>query len=447
VVVVDLVAAAALAAVCAALAIAVPVSEVDPIAVALGVVLYATAWQVTFSVGAGSSTPLQLVFVPMWFVVPPALLPVVAVAGQVLAWLVRDRLAKSGRSPWASVVGVVDAWHAVGPAVVIAAAGWPAPTMAMGQWLLVALGVVSQLGVHSVVARLRRWAKCEPQRALAPWRVTVSSAAVDLALAPLGLILAVELHEARWTVLLVVPFMALLAHFSRERDQRIDEARRLSDAYRGTAQLMGDVLEADDAYTGGEHTQGVVEMALGVGEVLGFDAISMRNLELGALLHDIGKLRVPNAIIHKPGPPTAEEWAIIMEHPALGEAMLRRVGGVLAEAAPIVRGHHERFDGGGYPDGLAGAAIPVEARVITVCDSFSAMTTDRSYRKAMSHHEAIAELRRCTPQQFDPQVVEALIASLDERGPDGLRFAAPAHPAYGEANIGATDQVAEPRAA
>lgn len=158
----------------------------------------------------------------------------------------------------------------------------------------------------------------------------------------------------------------------------------------------------------------------------------MQHLELGALLHDIGKLRVPNAIINKPGKLTEAEWDVVKQHPAHGEAMLRRIGGLLAQVAPIVRGHHERFDGAGYPDGLAADAIPIEARVITACDSFSAMTTDRSYRRGMSHGEALAELERCTPGQFDPRVVAALVTSLAGAAPDqGLRVAAPAHPPYG----------------
>ena len=175
---------------------------------------------------------------------------------------------------------------------------------------------------------------------------------------------------------------------------------------------MGDVLEADDAYTGGEHTQGVVELSLAVGETVGLTPRQMRTLEFGALLHDIGKLRVPNEIINKPGKLTDEEWAIIKQHPEHGQEMLDRVGGELSHAGEVVRAHHERWDGRGYPDGLLGEQIPIEARIITVCDSFSAMTTDRSYRKGMSIDVALEELDRCAGSQFDPQLVETLKAVL-----------------------------------
>ncbi|MDQ8046436.1 MAG: HD-GYP domain-containing protein, partial [Solirubrobacteraceae bacterium] len=267
-------------------------------------------------------------------------------------------------------------------------------------------------------------------RSVAPRRgplVVAAATVVDVALAILGLEVAITADAGRWTLALMLPFMLLLAHFAREREHRLTHALELSAAYRGTAALMADVLEADDEYTGGEHTRGVVELSLQTGEALGLDVAAMRVLEFGALLHDIGKLRVPNEVINKPGRLTAREWEIIRRHPEIGEAMLLRVGGVLAEVAPVVRGHHERFDGTGYPDGLVGDAIPIEARIITVCDSFSAMTTTRSYRTAMSHHEAIAELHRCTPGQFDPSVVAALVGLLgtELEGGDGLHVAAP----------------------
>ena len=117
---------------------------------------------------------------------------------------------------------------------------------------------------------------------------------------------------------------------------------------------------------------------------------------------------MPKEIINKPGPLDDEEWAIMRRHTIEGEQMLERVGGVLAEVGRMVRSSHEHFDGSGYPDGLAGEEIPIEARMVTCCDAFSAMTTTRSYRKAMSLDAAIAELRACAGTQFDPRVAEAL---------------------------------------
>jgi HD-GYP domain-containing protein (c-di-GMP phosphodiesterase class II) len=209
--------------------------------------------------------------------------------------------------------------------------------------------------------------------------------------------------------------VALLAYFARERGRRIDAALELSAAYRGTALLLSDVVDADDAYTGA-HSRGVVDLVVAVARRLGVPEERLPRLEFAALLHDVGKIRVPKEIINKPGPLSAAEWAIVRRHPADGEAMLRGVGGILAEAAVIVRSHHERFDGAGYPDGLAGEAIALEARIISACDTFSALTTDRSYRPARDAREALAELRRCAGSQFDPQVVDALAAVLAAAG-------------------------------
>ncbi len=124
---------------------------------------------------------------------------------------------------------------------------------------------------------------------------------------------------------------------------------------------------------------------------------------------------MPNEIINKPGRLTDAEWEVIRQHPAFGQEMLNRVGGALAEAGTAVRAHHERWDGTGYPDGLAGDKIPIAARVITVCDSYSAMTTTRSYSAAKSQAHALAELQRCAGTQFDPSVVRALEVVL-QRG-------------------------------
>ena len=232
--------------------------------------------------------------------------------------------------------------------------------------------------------------------------------ALDGALAPIGLLAAFAAIVLGPVVcLLVVPLAAVLAVLSHERQARIDQALELSHAYQGTALLLGDVVEADDAYTG-SHSRGVVELSLAVSDLLGLDSRQRRNVEFAALLHDVGKIAVPKEIINKPGPLDDEEWKIMRRHTIEGEAMLKRVGGVLAEVGRLVRSSHEHFDGSGYPDGLAGENIPIEARVVTCCDAFSAMTTTRSYRKAMPLEKALAELRRCAGTQFDPQVAEAL---------------------------------------
>jgi putative nucleotidyltransferase with HDIG domain len=168
--------------------------------------------------------------------------------------------------------------------------------------------------------------------------------------------------------------LALLAYFAHERTQRLKHLLELNETYRGTAVLLGEVIGADDAYTGA-HSHDVVHLAVAVAEQLGLTADRKRNIEFGALLHDIGKIAVPNRIINKPGKLTDEEWAIMKTHCAEGEKMLARIGGFMTEVGTIARNHHERWDGNGYPDGLIGDASPMESRIITACDSWNAMTT------------------------------------------------------------------------
>jgi putative nucleotidyltransferase with HDIG domain len=190
----------------------------------------------------------------------------------------------------------------------------------------------------------------------------------------------------------------------------------LNNAYRGTALVLGDVVEADDGYTG-EHCKSVVELALAVGRRMGLDAERRRNLEFGALLHDVGKIAIPNDIINKPGKLDDEEWSIIQTHTIEGQKMLDRVGGFMREVGRIVRSHHERWDGGGYPDGLAGEGIPLEARIIACCDAWNAMRTDRSYRNALSHEVAMTELVENVGRQFDPAVAAILIPIVADEAP------------------------------
>lgn len=410
---VEVAAAALLVAVCVGLWLAAPPTDAgDAVEIALLVVAYAACWQVAFSIGPGTTTPLQLVFVPMWFAVEPAVLPLAVAAGQFVGAL-GSSFRPNGESHdlRRAFIAIGDAWYAVGPAVVFAIFDPGAPSLADAPVYILAL--LAQFAFDGASAMLRVWAASGERRPVADVSMFAWMWMVDAALAPIGLLLALAVESSPWAVIMVVPLVGLFAQFAKERDDRILKALELSHAYRGTAQLMGDVLEADDAYTGGEHTQGVVELSLGVGARLGLSGSAMRDLEFGALLHDIGKLRVPNEIINKPGKLNDEEWAVIKEHPRYGQEMLDRVGGALGEAGVIVRAHHERWDGGGYPDGLVGEAIPVEARIITVCDSFSAMTTNRSYRRGMSHAEAIEELERCSGTQFDPMIVATLKDVLD----------------------------------
>src|SRR5207247_5630043 len=188
---------------------------------------------------------------------------------------------------------------------------------------------------------------------------------------------------------------------------RIDHALELGHAYRGAAMLLGDVVEARDAYAG-SHSRDVVTLVLDVAGRLGLDAREKRAAEVAGLLHDIGKIKIPGEIINKPGKLTDEEWAIMKTHTVEGERLLSQIGGILGNVGRIVRSCHEDWDGTGYPDGLEAENIPLVARIVRACDAFSAMTTDRSYRKARPVEEAVAELQRCSGTDFDPAVVEAL---------------------------------------
>jgi HD-GYP domain-containing protein (c-di-GMP phosphodiesterase class II) len=137
----------------------------------------------------------------------------------------------------------------------------------------------------------------------------------------------------------------------------------------------------------------------------------LEELRLGALLHDIGKLAIPDAVLQKPGPLDVAEWAFVREHAVIGERILSAAAG-WKRVGTIVRATHERWDGAGYTDGLAGTEIPLAARIIAVCDSFSAMTTARPYRPPVAREQALDELRRCGGTQFDPDVVAAFCTAV-----------------------------------
>ena len=174
------------------------------------------------------------------------------------------------------------------------------------------------------------------------------------------------------------------------------------------------MVEADDAYTG-SHGRGVVELSLAVAEEMGLDAPQRRQVEFAALLHDVGKIAVPKEIINKPGALDDDEWEIMKRHTIEGERMLERVGGVLAEVGRDRSRLPRALGRQGYPDGLAGEEIPIEARIVSACDAFSAMTTTALLPQGDDGRAAIAELRACAGSQFDPDVAEALLASLITR--------------------------------
>jgi putative nucleotidyltransferase with HDIG domain len=230
---------------------------------------------------------------------------------------------------------------------------------------------------------------------------------IDAVLTPVAYMVAAVGTTEPLALLSVVPMLWLLEVFSAERRERYAAALELNQAYRGTVMVLSDVVEAEDNYTA-SHCRSVVELASAVASELGLDHRTQQELEIAALLHDVGKITIPNEILNKPSKLTDQEFALMKTHTVEGQALLDRVGGRLARVGEVVRSCHERWDGRGYPDGLKAEEIPVAARIVFCCDAYSAMTTDRPYRKAMSREAALEELRNNSGTQFEPRVVVAM---------------------------------------
>jgi putative nucleotidyltransferase with HDIG domain len=392
--------------------LAEPARELSPAVLLTFAAAFVLAEGIQFSVGAGYAVPTQLVLVPMLLLLPTPYVPLIVAAAMVVSTL-RDAL-RAGIAPGRSLLAVADAWFALSPAVVLVVCGaqtpdlgdWPAYLAALGAQLAVNTGVFAARAVLGGM-ELPLWALMREMRL---------AHRVDLLLAPIGFVAALAAADAPVAALLVLALFPLLRGFERERSARIEHSLELGRAYRGTALLLRDLLEEDDEYTG-HHTEDVVELTVAVAQAMGVDEDTLREAEMGALLHDIGKIAVPDEIINKPGPLDDDEWAIMKTHTVEGERMLQRVGGLLSSVGVVVRASHERWDGGGYPDGLVAEAIPVAARIISACDAFNAMTTDRSYRKALPLEVAIAELHANAGTQFAPDVVEALVAVVMRDAP------------------------------
>jgi len=190
------------------------------------------------------------------------------------------------------------------------------------------------------------------------------------------------------------------------------QARRLEELFLASVQSLADALEVKDPYTRG-HSERVSHYCGVLAREMGLSVELTRRIELGGHVHDIGKIGVREDVLNKPGKLTKEEYQHIMTHPMVGWKILAPLLADTPEALNIVRSHHERFDGRGIPDGLAGTTISLEARIAAVADSFDAMTSDRPYRVRLSMDEAIAEIMRCSGAQYDPSVVEAMIRAVN----------------------------------
>jgi HD-GYP domain-containing protein (c-di-GMP phosphodiesterase class II) len=196
--------------------------------------------------------------------------------------------------------------------------------------------------------------------------------------------------------------------FMEERS-RSEELRR---SYMLTVRALASAVEARDAYTG-RHAERVAAYGLAIGAVYGMPLSDEPQIEFGFLLHDVGKVAVPDAILFKPGPLTAAERLVMQQHPVTGSEIVREID-FLGAARDVIRSHHERWDGSGYPDGLAGEAIPVSARIFAVADTFDALTTERPYRHASPIAEARAMLEQSSGSHFDPDVIVAFRELADD---------------------------------
>ena len=187
------------------------------------------------------------------------------------------------------------------------------------------------------------------------------------------------------------------------------KADGLEEDFLSTVEALANALEARDQETS-SHARAITDLALAVGEELKFDPTRLKRLELGALMHDIGKIGIPTDILTKQGPLTPEEYRIVKQHPELGERILAPIAR-LADVREVVRHCHEHWDGRGYPDGLSGTDI------ILVVDAYHAMTTDRPYRSRLPEHEARARLREGAGSQFDPTIVDTFVGLLERLQP------------------------------
>lgn len=392
---------------------------------ALAFLALAVASRVVFEVGSVHTTPVQLAFVPSLFILPPEAVPLLVTAALATAALVVWAGRREAPAQVAARIATAcaDSWFTLGPVLVLLAAGAPAASEAAVGTLLLALA--SQFAGETIAARLREWlsggATLREQVIESAWIY-----AGDAMLAPVGFAFALACEVWTGSILLALPLIAALLFLARDRRERLDSLMELSDAYRGTAHLLSNVIGHDDAYTG-IHTRQVADLAAQVATKLGLTPSQQRKVEFGAMLHDVGKIAISKSIINKPDKLDASEWEIMETHTVEGQRMLDQIGGLMSEIGAVVRWSHERWDGRGYPDGIGGERIPIESRIVFCCDAFDAMTTDRPYRRAMSEEAAVAELRANAGTQFDPRVVEALEACLGENPQKGTD-AAPGNP-------------------
>jgi HD-GYP domain-containing protein (c-di-GMP phosphodiesterase class II) len=377
--------------------------EVSPLLVAALLLGHAAVSQVRFEFGVGFVVPEQLVIVPMLLLVPLPYVPVLIAAAGVLGLIPDFRKGSWAKDRW--LKPIADSGPYLAPILILAAFAPGPPELSLAP--IYALALVAQLGTDFAQTVVRNsLLDGVPIRDLA--RGFAGSARVELILSPLAFVATLAAaQEPLVLVAVIAPLVWLLDNFSKDRAARYASALELNRAYRGTVMLLSDVLEFEDEYTA-QHSRSVVDLVNAVADELGIAPDERQELEFAAMLHDVGKISIPKEILHKPAALTDQEFEIIKHHTIEGQFMLDRVGGLLGRVGEVVRSCHERWDGLGYPDGLAGEEIPIAARIVFACDAYNAMTTDRPYRQAMAREDAVAELIANTGTQFDPKIVAAL---------------------------------------
>ena len=210
-----------------------------------------------------------------------------------------------------------------------------------------------------------------------------------------------------------VPYLRMAAKLAAIAVRNLDLLERVRAQHEATLRALGLALEYRDYETKG-HTDRVVDLSLAFGRALDLDADELQSLRWGAYLHDLGKVAIPDSILLKPGRLTDEEFVVIRRHTLIGIEMCRDIPFLPTRAREVVRSHHERWDGGGYPDALAGGSIPLLARVFSLVDVFDALTSERPYKRAWSHEAAVAEVREQAGRQFDPDLVPAFLRVVEQ---------------------------------
>jgi hypothetical protein len=378
----------------------------------LGLVLgYALISRVRFEFANWFVVPEGLAFVPLVLMAPLPYVPLLVALAAALS-LVPEILSGSLHRE-RMITSFSDCWFCLGPVFVLAAFAPGTVSLDHTPVYLAALG--AQFAFDFGWTFLRDWLVDRiPTSTIVD--NYLGALRFDAILAPIAFAITLSAVDKPLMLLTIAPLVWLLEILSRDRRERYSAALELQRAYRGTVMLLADVVEFDDQYTA-DHSRSIVELVHAIADQLGGDRSRRQELEFAALLHDVGKIAIPKEILNKRTALTESEFEVMKTHTIEGQFMLDRVGGLLGRVGEIVRSCHERWDGTGYPDALHGEQIPLESRIVFAADAFSAMTTNRPYRRAMSPTEALEKLQAGSGTQFDPAVVKALCVLVEAGAP------------------------------